>query len=56
MRIQDRYQLAQELEERYWAAGRRETCGILDAFCQATGCHREYLSCARMGNTWAPGW
>lgn len=42
MRIQDRYQLAQELEERYWAAGRRERGGILDAFCLATGYHRKY--------------
>ena len=42
MRIKERYQLAAELSERYWAAGRRERGAMLDAFCLTTGYSRKY--------------
>src|SRR3984893_14089114 len=42
MRIKERYQLAAELGERYWAAGRRERGVMLDAFCLTTGYSRKY--------------
>lgn len=42
MRIKERYQLAAELKERYWAAGRRERGAMLDAFCLTTGYTRKY--------------
>ncbi len=42
MRIQDRYELAAELRERYWAAGRAERGRLLDALCLATGYNRKY--------------
>jgi transposase InsO family protein len=42
MRIKERYQLATELKERYWAAGRRERGSMLDAFCLTTGYTRKY--------------
>src|SRR5437016_622762 len=42
MRIKERYQLAAELGERYWAAGRRERGSMLDAFCLTTGYSRKY--------------
>src|SRR5207237_3712082 len=42
MRIKERYQLAAELKERYWAAGRRERGSMLDAFCLTTGYTRKY--------------
>jgi transposase InsO family protein len=42
MRIKERYQLAAELGERYWAAGRRERGDMLDAFCLTTGYSRRY--------------
>src|SRR5712691_833454 len=42
MRIGERYQLATELRDRYWAAGRGERGQLLDAFCLATGYNRKY--------------
>src|SRR2546422_8249621 len=42
MRIKERYQLAAELGDRYWAAGRRERSAMLDAFCLTTGYSRKY--------------
>jgi hypothetical protein len=42
MRIKERYQLAADLRERYWAAGRRERGAMLDAFCLTTGYSRKY--------------
>jgi len=42
MRIKERYALAAELRDRYFAAGRRERGEILDAFCLATGYNRKY--------------
>jgi hypothetical protein len=42
MRIKERYQLAAELGERYWAADRRERGSMLDAFCLTTGYSRKY--------------
>lgn len=42
MRIQDRYELAEELGERYMAAGRKERGELLTAFCLATGYNRKY--------------
>jgi hypothetical protein len=44
MRIKERYQLAAELGERYWAAGRRERSAMLNAFCLTTGYSRKYAS------------
>lgn len=42
MRIEERYKLAADLAERYWAAGRRERGALLDAFCLTTGYSRKY--------------
>jgi transposase InsO family protein len=42
MRIEERYKLAADLAERYWAAGRRERGALLDAFCLITGYSRKY--------------
>ncbi|MGH7883591.1 MAG: hypothetical protein ACREN8_11955, partial [Candidatus Dormibacteraceae bacterium] len=42
MRIVERYELAKELRDRYWAAGRSERGLILDAFCLASGYNRKY--------------
>ena len=42
MRIQDRYELAEELRQHYWAADRRERGRLLDALCLATGYNRKY--------------
>jgi len=42
MRIEDRYQLVEELSERYAAGKRLERSAILNAFCLATGYHRKY--------------
>ena len=43
MRIGDRYELAAELAGRYWKGSRQERGAILDAFCLATGYHRNYV-------------
>src|SRR2546430_16731356 len=42
MQIKERYRLATDLRERYWAAGRRERGAMLDAFCLTTGYTRKY--------------
>lgn len=42
MRIRERYELAAELRNRYFAARRPERGEILDAFCLATGYNRKY--------------
>jgi len=42
MRIQDRYELAEELRQHYWGAGRRERSRLLDALCLAAGYNRKY--------------
>jgi hypothetical protein len=42
MQVAARYELARELSERYWAAGRKERGEILDGFCLATGYNRRY--------------
>jgi hypothetical protein len=42
MRIKERYQLAADLRERYWAASRRQRGAMLDAFCLTTGYSRKY--------------
>ncbi len=42
MRIGERYKLAADLRDRYWAAARRERGQFLDAFCLATGYNRKY--------------
>jgi hypothetical protein len=42
MRIEARYELAKDLGERYWVAGRRGRSELLDSFCLATGYNRKY--------------
>jgi hypothetical protein len=54
MRIGERYQLAAELRERYWAAGRRERGQLLDAFCLATGYNRKYATSLLRGRRRKP--
>src|ERR1700732_54015 len=54
MRIRERYQLAAELGERYWAAGRRERGGMVDAFCLTTGYSRKYAMSIRRGRQRKP--
>jgi len=42
MRIKERYELALELRDRYWAARREERGQMLDGYCLATGYNRKY--------------
>jgi hypothetical protein len=54
MRIKERYQLAAELGERYWAAGRQERGEMLDALCLTTGYSRKYAISIRRGRQRMP--
>lgn len=54
MRIGERYQLATELRDRYWAAGRGERGQLLDAFCLATGYNRKYATSMLRGRRRKP--
>lgn len=54
MRISERYELAAELRERYWAANRAQKTELLDAFCVATGYHRKYAIAVLKGRPRAP--
>jgi hypothetical protein len=49
LKIEDRYELARELSQRYEAAGRTERGLMLDAFCLATGYHRRYAMAVLSG-------
>ncbi|MDA8329768.1 MAG: hypothetical protein M0027_00890 [Candidatus Dormibacteraeota bacterium] len=49
MRVKDRHELAAELAPRYLKRGRRERGAILDAFCLATGYHRQHAMAVLRG-------
>jgi hypothetical protein len=55
MRIKERYQLAADLRERYWAASRRQRGAMLDAFCLTTGYSRKYAISMLRGRRRKPG-
>lgn len=54
MRVSERYELATELRERYWAASRAQKKELLDAFCLATGYNRKYAIVVLKGRARAP--
>jgi hypothetical protein len=54
MRINERYRLATDLAERYWAAGRRERSAMLDAFCLTTGYSRKHATSVLRGRQRKP--
>jgi len=49
MRVAERYALAAEMRDRYWAAGKRERSKLLEAFCLTTGYNRKYASSVLRG-------
>ena len=55
MRIRERYELAAELGQRYWAGSRLERGALLDAFCLATGYNRRYAVAVIRGRKRKPG-
>jgi hypothetical protein len=54
MRVDERYELASELRERYWAADRRRRGEMLDGFCLATGYNRKYAMSVLRGRRRKP--
>ena len=49
MRIADRYELANDLRERYWAADKAERGRLMASFCLATGYHPKHAGAVLRG-------